>query len=137
MLRNNIARLTYTAVFISNLICIIAFIFNPADYTYSYGVSGCIGSCAAIQGLGVAFAMWNTTYPFFIIRPDKNKTLGLVIILQQLVGLIGELYIRSTLSADAAVLSSSILRFVYFDAGGLVLLVAGYAICFIAVPRSK
>lgn len=121
-------RLLYLAVFISNMICIVAFVCSPADYIYSYEVNGSTGACAAIQGLGIAFAMWNTTYPFFIISPAKNKTLGLVIIVQQIVGLAGELYIQQGLSSDSLVLSESISRFVYFDAGGLILLIAGYII---------
>lgn len=135
MIKNIIARILYTAVFVSNMICIIAFIFNPGDYIYSYGVNGAVGAEAAIMGIGVAFAMWNVTYPFFILKKERNRTLGLVIIVQQLVGLVGELYIQSLLNAEAEVLSDSITRFVWFDAGGLVLLVTGFVLMF-AVNKS-
>ena len=127
--REWIARLLYTAVFISNMICIVAFITSPQDYTASYEVIGSKGAEAAICGIGVAFAMWNVTYPFYIIHPKKNRTLGLAIIVQQLVGLIGELYIQKVYATNLATLSSSITRFVWFDAGGLVLLVSGFICC--------
>ena len=134
MVRKIIARLMYLAVFVSNMICIVAFVFNPASYVYSYQVNGAAGAIAAIEGLGVAFAMWNVTYPFFILNKNDNKALGLAIIVQQAVGLVGELYIQSELGEGLEVLRSSITRFVWFDAGGLVLLIAGYIILFAARP---
>ena len=134
MVRKIIARLLYLAVFVSNMICIVAFVFNPASYVYSYQVNGAAGAIAAIEGLGVAFAMWNVTYPFFILNKNDNKALGLAIIVQQAVGLVGELYIQSELGEGLEVLRSSITRFVWFDAGGLVLLIAGYIILFAARP---
>lgn len=121
-----IVRILYFAVFVSNMICIVAFIADPESYVYSYELKAATGGVAAIEGFGVAFAMWNTTYPFFIVRPRRNKTLGLVIIAQQIVGLIGELYIKSGLPSTSTILSESIMRFVWFDAGGLVLLLAAY-----------
>lgn len=121
-------RILYLAVFVSNMICIVAFIAAPSDYVNSYELKAATGGIAAIEGFGVAFAMWNTTYPFFIVNPRRNKTLGLVIIVQQVVGLAGELYIRAGLPATCTVLADSIMRFVWFDAGGLVLLIAGYLI---------
>lgn len=125
------AGVLYGAVLISNLICIVAFLVRPEDFINSYEVNGAKGAVAAIQGFGVTFAMWNVTYPFFIFRPRKDRILGLVIILQQIVGLVGELYIKSQLDASMTRLASSITRFVWFDAGGLVLLVTGFMICFL------
>lgn len=130
MFRRLSAKLLYLAVFVSNMICIVAFLTEPEAYTGSYQVRGALGAVAAIQGYGVTFAMWNVTYPFFILGRKDNKALGMAIIVQQVVGLIGELYIRRGLSADCAILAESITRFVWFDAGGLVLLVAGYILMF-------
>lgn len=123
-----VAKTLYLIVFISNMICIIAFLTDPEGYIYSYQVKGSLGAIAAIQGFGVAFAMWNVTYPFYIFSRKNNKTLGLVIIVQQVVGLIGELYIQSGLSSECEILYDSIERFVFFDAGGLVLLLVGFVI---------
>lgn len=123
-----IIRILYGAVFISNMICIVAFIIRPEDFVYSYQVYGSAGAEAAIRGIGIAFAMWNTTYPFFIVRPYRNRTLGLVIIAQQAVGLVGELWLISGLDETTELLSRSLMRFVYFDAGGLVLLIIGYVL---------
>lgn len=137
MIADILVRILYFAVFVSNMICIVAFIADPASYVYSYELKAATGGVAAIEGFGVAFAMWNTTYPFFIVRPRKNKTLGLVIIAQQVVGLVGELYIKSGLPAESTILSESIMRFVWFDAGGLVLLIAGYIILLVNFPQKS
>ena len=128
--RKIIARILYLAVFVSNMICIVAFLADPASYVGSYQVNGAAGAVAAIQGYGVAFAMWNVTYPFFIFNRKDNRALGLAIIVQQVVGLIGEIYIRSGLTPECAELNDSIIRFIWFDAGGLVLLIIGFAILF-------
>lgn len=125
-MKNIIARILYLAVFVSNMICIVAFVTDPAGYVGSYQLRGALGAEAAIMGIGVAFAMWNVTYPFFIFGRRENRALGLAIIVQQVVGLAGELYIRAGLGEDCALLKSSIDRFVWFDAGGLVFLVAGF-----------
>lgn len=128
MLRRLIAKLLYTAVFVSNMICIVSFIVDPAGFVGSYQLNGAAGGVAAIQGYGVAFAMWNVTYLFFIPGRKYNPALGLTIIVQQVVGLIGELYIMFGLGEHMEQLTASITRFVWFDAGGLVLLLIGYAL---------
>lgn len=126
--RTIITMILYGAVFVSNMICIVSFVVSPQDFVRSYQVAGSAGAEAAIRGVGIAFAMWNTTYPFFIINPRRNRTLGIVIIVQQIVGLFGELCIISGLDETTQILSNSLMRFVYFDAGGLVLLLVGYFI---------
>lgn len=126
-LRINIARICYTLVFVSNMYCALAFIFDPTPYVGSYELSAASGGIAAIQGMGVAFAMWNVTYPFFVVNPLKQKALGIVIIIQQIVGLVGELFIKTGLDKGQIVLEGSIMRFVWFDFVGLILLVAGFA----------
>lgn len=129
-IRSIVAGVLYAAVFISNMICIIAFLTHPEDFINSYEVNGSNGAVAAIQGFGVTFAMWNVTYPFFIFKPKKDRTLGLVIILQQIVGLAGELFIKHGLPEGLTRLPGAITRFVWFDAGGLVLLIIGFMVCF-------
>ncbi len=129
-IRVNIARVCYTVVFISNMYCALAFIFNPDPYVGSYELSAASGGIAAIQGMGVVFAMWNVTYPFYIVNPLKQKTLGIVIIVQQIVGLVGELFIKTGLDKKQSVLEESIMRFVWFDFAGLILLIIGFAIVY-------
>lgn len=119
-------RLVFIAVFLINMMCAVQFIVDPQSYTYSYEVATASGGIAAIQGIGVAFAMWNVTYPFYIWKPSKMKWVGIIILIQQLVGLVGELYIKSTLGMEQVILASSIMRFVYFDLGGFICMLVAF-----------
>jgi len=122
-----IARLSVFAVFAVNMYCIICFIFFPDNFIKAYELSGEAGR-VAIQGIGVAFLMWNVTYPLVIIRPDTYRVLFLIVLIQQVVGLIGEIFILLSLPAGHDVLTINLMRFIIFDAGGLVLLALGFFI---------
>ena len=65
-----IARFIFSAVFLLNIHCAIQFIVTPDLYLTAYELHGQAGK-VALQGLGVAFLMWNATYPFFIYKPEK------------------------------------------------------------------
>ncbi len=125
-------RLAFLAVFSVNVSCAVSFIANPAAYAPSYQLAGVPGM-VAVQGIGVAFLMWNATYPAFIVSPKRFPSLGWVILAQQLIGLIGESFILATLfsnagaiAADMSVLSASIVRFIIFDAGGFAAMLATF-----------
>ncbi|WP_241157075.1 hypothetical protein [Adlercreutzia sp. ZJ304] len=120
-----VVRIAFFIVFAWNVMCAVQFICWPSAYIGAYQLQGG-GAAAAIQGLGVAFLMWNATYPAFIWRPLRFKALGVVILVQQAIGLCGELFIASTLDASLQVLSQSIARFVGFDAIGLVIMAVAF-----------
>ena len=82
---------------------------------------------AAVRGLGVAFLMWNATYPAVIANPRRFRALYAVVLVQQAVGLAGESWILLSLPAGHAALAASIVRFIAFDAVGLVLMAAAFA----------
>ena len=114
-------RVAFALVFAINVQCALSFVMWPDAYAASYELSGVPGA-AAVQGLGVAFLMWNATYPAVIVSPRRFRALGVVVIVQQFVGLVGETWILATLPAGHALLSASIERFIAFDALGLVLM---------------
>ncbi len=127
-------RLAFLAVFAINVVCAVSFIANPAAYAPSYQLTG-VSGMVAVQGIGVAFLMWNATYPAFIASPKRFPVLGWIILAQQLIGIVGESLILATLSAyagtgavsaDMSVLSASIMRFIIFDAGGFVAMLATF-----------
>jgi len=120
-----LARLLVFAVFFVNVSCAFSFIFFPEYYIGSYELTGAPG-LAALQGIGVTFLMWNVTYPLVIVRPDRYRVLFVVVLAQQLVGLIGESFILLTLPEGHAMLASGISRFIVFDAAGLVLMLIGF-----------
>jgi len=124
-LRIWIARLLVLVVFLTNVSCALVFIFSPENYAGAYELAGASG-LAAIQGIGVVFLMWNATYPLVIVRPDRYRALFVVVLVQQLIGIIGESFILLALPEGHQVLADSILRFIAFDAVGLVLLSIGF-----------
>lgn len=125
-------RLIFAAVFAVNVQCALGFLLAPADFADGFMLedTGRVGQIA-VAGLGVAFLMWNATYPPFIIAPGRFCVLGGVILAQQLIGLAGEAYLYMTMAADPAlsILRSSLLRFIMFDGVGL-LLMAAALLCF-------
>lgn len=113
----------------------------PESFVSGFQLSGVPGM-VAVQGIGIAFLMWNATYPAFIVNPKRFKALGVVILAQQAIGLLGESVIFlglmgvmpfvfpdiATTIADGsyAQLSESILRFIQFDAFGLIIMIVSF-----------
>lgn len=122
-----IARILVIAVFVMNVSCAIQFIAQPEAFVHAYELTG-PGAEAAIVGFGIAFLMWNATYPPLIANPTKYGVLFGVVLVQQILGLIGETILRFTLPPEMTVLASSLLRFMVFDAVGLVALVAAFMV---------
>jgi hypothetical protein len=131
---NWVARIAVLAVFLINVSCALGFLIDPVGSAISYGIEGAQGP-VAMQGMAVTFLMWNTTYPLVIFNPGKNIKVYIIVLAQQLVGLIGESLILATM--DAAVrndaLMGSVLKFIAFDGGGLIIMGAA----FIYLLRSK
>ncbi|MCL1797397.1 MAG: hypothetical protein FWG24_03690 [Eggerthellaceae bacterium] len=122
------ARLAVFVVFFGNVQCALSFLFFPQNYAHGFELSGVAG-IAAIQGIGVAFLMWNATYPLVIVNPLRYRILYVVVLVQQLIGLLGESYILSTIDVSHLLLRESIVRFIVFDACGLVVM----ALAFVAL----
>ena len=112
-------RIAFALVFIVNVQCALQFAFTPGNFAAAYELDGVAGE-AAVRGLGIAFLMWNATYPVFIAFPRRFWVLGWVILAQQAIGLVGESALLFTLPAGHDVLAASIARFIAFDAAGLV-----------------
>ena len=114
-------RVGFGLVFLMNVQCAAAFISDPAGYAGAYELTGVAGE-AAVRGLGIAFLMWNATYPVFIVWPEHHRTLGWIIVAQQIIGLVGESLLLAHLPAGHDVLAAGISRFVLFDGLGLIVL---------------
>jgi len=115
------ARLLIGLVTAWNLQAAFAFIFSPSGFVSAYELSGTAGE-AAIRGFGVLFLMWNVPHLFALKDPIRYQLALTFALLMQSIGLIGESYILSTLTAEHILLRNSILRFIIFDGVGLLLL---------------
>lgn len=118
-------RLCFALVFVVNVQCAVSFIVDPDSYLTGFQLAGTSGAIA-VQGLGIAFLMWNVSYPAFIISPRRFTALGVVILVQQLVGLLGELWLHTRIPAGFDALIASIDRFIVFDGVGLIIMTASF-----------
>lgn len=114
-------RVIFAIVFALNVTCALEFIIAPEAFLGAYELSG-VGGAAAIQGMGIAFLMWNVTYPLFIWHPARSAVLGALILIQQLIGCLGETVIILSIPASSLLLASSVARFMAFDGAGLILM---------------
>lgn len=121
-----LARIAVTTVFAVNIDCALSFIVQPDRYAGGFELTGVAGA-AAVRGLGIAFLMWNATYPLVIWRPRRHRALFGVVLAQQGIGLVGETWLLTTLPAGHDTLASSITRFAVFDGAGLALLAGALA----------
>ena len=122
-----VARVLVALVFAINVQCALQFILWPGAYTGAYQVEGASAE-VMVRTVGICFLMWNATYPPIIARPDRYRVLFGVVIAQQAIGLVGESLLLATLQPGLEILASSIMRFVIFDAAGLVLLAIAFAL---------
>lgn len=118
-------RIVFGLVFIINVQCALQFVFTPDTYVGAYELNGIAGTIA-LQGMGIAFLVWNTTYPFFIARPIKWRVVGIIILAQQAIGLIGESLLLTCVPSGHEILTTSIQRFILFDGIGLLAMTAAF-----------
>jgi len=122
-------RLLILLVLAMNLQCALAYIFNPLPYVAPFELSGEPGR-AAVVGIGILFVMWQVPYVFALVHPERNRRSLLEAILMQAIGLVGESLLLRSMPLAHTALRASILRFIIFDAGGLLLLLTAAAFTF-------
>jgi hypothetical protein len=117
------ARLLVGVVIAWNLQCALVFLLHPETFAPAFELTGVPGA-AAVRGTAVLFVMWNVPYLVALWHPRRNRVSLWEALAMQLVGLIGESAILFLLPAGHTALSAAILRFIAFDAAGLILLAA-------------
>lgn len=127
-----LARLCVGAIFLLNLSAAVPFLLQPDRYLAAFELQGAAGG-AMVRGLGVLFLMWNATYPPVIAQPKRHRTLFGVILVQQLIGILGEAWIAWGLPAGHAALRTTGVRFLIFDISGL----AAMAVAFTLLHRTR
>lgn len=131
-----VVRLCFAFVFVVNVQCALGFALAPEAYMGAYELAGVPGRVAT-QGIGIAFLMWNCTYPPVIWQPCRHRALAGVVLAQQIVGLVGESLIRATLPVGHDLLASSVDLFITFDAAGLLLMSASWGFLLLLERRVK
>jgi hypothetical protein len=115
------ARFLIVLVIAWNLQAAFAFLFSPETFAPGFELSGLPGQ-TAVRGIAVLFIMWNVPYALAALHPLRyNLSLREALVMQAL-GLAGETGILLSLPQEHVLLQSSILRFISFDAAGLVAL---------------
>lgn len=126
-LREWIARFLIGLVLGMNLACAVDFIARPKLYLSAYELSGEVGRVVII-GYGILFLMWQVPYFSALYNPRLQKVSLIQAILMQAIGFVGESLLLQTIPMENSMLRGSILRFIWFDGAGLVLLIFAFMI---------
>ena len=70
--------------------------------------------------------MWNATYPAVVWDPVRFRSLAAVVLVQQVIGLVGESWIYAGISGAYPALQATIRAFISFDGFGLVVMLATF-----------
>ena len=122
-----ITRLLVAIVIFINLQAAVQYLLNPNAYSGAFELEG-IPGMAAVMGVGILYVMWQVPYVFAAINPAAHRLSMTEAVLMQAIGLLGETWLRSRIPVEHTVLRNSILRYIVFDAGGLVLLAVAWSL---------
>jgi hypothetical protein len=106
-----------------NVQCALAFLISPLPYAVGFELDGATG-VAMVRGMGVLFLMWNVPYVVALWHPVRFRVSFYEALAMQSIGLLGESLILLTLPSVHSSALASIVRFIRFDAAGLLLLLA-------------
>ena len=122
-MRLNLARGLIGVVIFINLQAVLVFLLWPQNYISAFELEGVIGE-AMLRGLGVLFLMWNVPYAVALWNPIRYRISLYEALVMQTIGLVGESLIFATVPEIHILVRASIMRFMAFDALGLLLLFA-------------
>ena len=122
------ARLLIAVVVAWNLECALVFLLNPWVYAPGFELTGLPGE-AAVRGFAVLFVMWNIPYLVAFWQPQRHRLSLWEALAMQTVGVIGESLILFSFPTGHSILFASLLRFIAFDAAGVVCLVGASLLC--------
>jgi len=122
-MRLNVSRLLIGLVLLVNLQSAFTYLLWPERYAPGFEMTGDIGA-AMLRGMGVLFLMWNVPYAVALWNPARFRIALYMAVAMQAIGLLGESWIFLSLPAVHAAARASIVRFIIFDALGLLALLA-------------
>ena len=116
-----IALILVGLVFLANIQCAFAFLFNPSHYLVGFGLEGAVGE-QTVRALGLLFIMWNVPYAFALGNPIRHRISLIEAVIMQAIGLIGETGILLIGGPYPYPIETTLSRFILFDGIGLVFL---------------
>ena len=119
------ARSLVGVVTFLNLQAAFLFMLRPQHFFGGFELSGKPGM-AMIRGMGLLFLMWNIPYIVALIHPLRHYVSLIEAVIMQAIGVAGESILLATLPQVHPQLHASVMRFIYFDGGGLALLLAAF-----------
>jgi hypothetical protein len=122
-LKISLGRVLVGVVLIWNLQAAAAFIINPGGHAPGFELIGIPGE-AAIRGFGVLFLMWNVPYAVALWHPLRYRISLYEALAMQIIGVVGETLIYLSVPAIYATSRLSLGRFIFFDALGVLFLIA-------------
>ena len=122
-MRLNLARMLIGLVILVNLQAAAVFLLWPEVYAPGFELLGMMG-VEVVRSWGILFIMWNVPYAFALWHPVRNRISLYEALAMQVIGLAGEILIFTSLPDTLSLAGASILRFIAFDALGLLALIA-------------
>jgi hypothetical protein len=116
-----ICRILIGLVVIDNLQAAGLFLFFPDGFALSFDLAGPTGR-TAIQSIGILFLMWCVPYIFALVHPIRYRVSHIEACIMQTLGLFGEIFLLIYLPGSLVFTPASLQRFIFFDFGGLILL---------------
>jgi hypothetical protein len=126
-LRLWLARLLIAVVVAWNLQCALVFLLNPGAFAPGFELIGIPGE-AAVRGFAVLFVMWNVPYLVALWNPLRHRLSLWEALAMQTIGVVGESLILASIPVEHSILRGSLLRFIVFDAAGVVCLMGAVII---------
>jgi hypothetical protein len=117
-----IIRAFIAPVVFFNLQCSYEFILHAERYAPSFDLYEPTGAYL-IQGLGLLFLMWNIPYLVALIDPILHVTSLDEAVIMQAIGAVGETLLLLNVPGSYHNLHAAVTRFIFFDGGGLILLI--------------
>jgi hypothetical protein len=116
-----IGQILIGGVMLFNIQCALLFLTAPDRFLNSFELVGTPGM-VMVQGLGMLFLMWNVPYGFALWNPVGNRVSLYEALAMQSIGLVGETTLLMNMAEGHTDLINTGLRFILFDAVGLVCL---------------
>ena len=122
-------------VLLSNLQAALVFLISPGQFAPSFGLAGPVGD-GMMRALGLLFLMWCVPYAVAASHPVRQRVSLCEAIAMQAIGLLGESLLLVNFPPGFPQITAAVTRFIIFDGGGLLALLAAASLTWSLGRRS-